>query len=59
MGLASIQTWAILIVQDRMIGANTGICKFDGVVTGLHVYQTVWIALTDETLQVHHTAIYQ
>ena len=32
-----------------MVGASTGVYKFSSVVRGQHVYNSVWMSLTDET----------
>ena len=35
--------------QGKMAGANTGVYKFDSMVRGQHVDNSVWMPLTDET----------
>ena len=55
MSLASNQIQAFISycspVQDRIVGANTGVYKSDSVVRALHVYKTLWTSpLIDEML---------
>ena len=37
-----------------MAGASTGVYKFNNVVRGQHIYNSVWMPRTDETRKLEH-----
>ena len=47
-----VLTWMVKARVEWQLSVLMSTCKFNSVISGYHIYKTVWTPLTDETLQV-------